>query len=189
MKSIAFIARPPAMTQREFVTYYETTHAPLASRLLGFERYRRNHVLSGDLLGFASLPEFWSDGVTVAQAMAGAAGDELRDDELRFMDKPRNRAALAEPSTTGSAQGEQSAILMSGAGDREALAQVVREAEGQLDWLEPFDARPLPCTAIGFVPAAHRLKLPSGWELLGRGEVLRIEGGGGPPGPQVTAKF
>lgn len=189
MKSIALIARRPDMARRDFVEHYETCHAPLASRLLNFARYRRNHLVSGDLLGFSCISEFWADAASVADAMQGAAGETLREDELRFMDKPRNKAALARPLTTHDLSGELEVFLLQGSGSSADLATRFREIGGEVDALSPFDHRVLPGSALGFAPSRSRLELPRGWSLLGQARAVRIEGSGGLTGSKLPAIF
>lgn len=174
MKSISFIARRPDIPLADFVDYYEDQHAPLASRLLDFMGYRRNHAVSDEPLGFATIGEYWSDIQTIGAAMAGPAGDELRADELRFMDKRQNKAAIAEPVLVASLTGRLSALLISGEENLASLSDAIRQVGGELDLLSPFDDRPLPCRAVAFVPCGAQVALTGDWSVLARCTISRI---------------
>ena len=97
IKAIAFIHKKKSLSHKEFQLYYETTHSPLAKSLLTFERYERNYIDSAfsapeDALGSISIFKYESEkslGV-IAEQMGSSAGDELREDELNFMNVPLN---------------------------------------------------------------------------------------------------
>lgn len=97
IKTLALLKRRPDLTREAFRDHYESTHAPLALPIVtGLERYVRNHIveeLAGEV-DFDVLSAFWyrdADAVAATMAdLAGEAGEVIRVDELRFMDKPGN---------------------------------------------------------------------------------------------------
>lgn len=189
MKSIGFIARRTGMPMKDFVRYYETCHAPLASRLLKFDRYRRIHIVSGDLLGFAALAEFWCDPQEIAASMAGEAGERLRADELNFMNKAANKAAFAQPILTGNSGNRVSVILLRCKGDISALRDALAKDECSLDILTAFDSRLLPCDAVIFLPRKVEIPFVDGLEMLGRADAIIYEGVGGLFNDEAAAEF
>jgi uncharacterized protein (TIGR02118 family) len=97
IKNLGLIPRRADLTPAQFRDYYETRHAPLALRHIRvFERYVRNHVVDATPAGppFDCLSEFWYTGAgdlqQVIELLGSPAGDELRADEARFMDRARN---------------------------------------------------------------------------------------------------
>jgi uncharacterized protein (TIGR02118 family) len=109
VKTLALIARKPGLSREAFRAHYETTHAPLALPLMsGLLRYVRHH-LTEELHGAASFDVATAFSYRDAEAMravvgrlATPAGDAVLRDELRFMDKPRNRFfAVREVAETG----------------------------------------------------------------------------------------
>ena len=174
MKSIAFIGRRKDLSLVEYTAYYEGQHAPLAARLLEFAGYRRNHAIGAEPLGFATFGEYWSDPQALGAALAGPTGDALREDELRFMDKPRNKAAFAEPLLDGNLTGRLLALLIDGNGDSAALVSDIAKEGGQLDLLSPFDERALPCRALAFVPCGSKVAVSDGWRVLASCLVSRV---------------
>ena len=105
IKAIAFIHKKKSLSHKEFQLYYETKHSPLAKSLLTFERYERNYIDSAfsapeDALGSISIFKYESEkslGV-IAEQMGSSAGDELREDELNFMNVPLNFYVFTESS-------------------------------------------------------------------------------------------
>jgi uncharacterized protein (TIGR02118 family) len=97
VKTLALIVRRPDLSRAAFRAHYEAVHAPLATPLLsGLLRYVRHHVL-GEIHGappFDVVTSFvYRDAAAARAVMARVAGPEaeaLRQDELTFMDKPRN---------------------------------------------------------------------------------------------------
>ena len=98
MKTLALIARRKDIDRDEFRDHYEQIHAPLAVRTLleGTTRYVRHH-LREELFGrpaFDVVTGFWyRDAAAAALIMRRTetpVGDEIRRDELTFMDKPAN---------------------------------------------------------------------------------------------------
>jgi len=96
MKSVCLLSHRPDLTREAFRDYYETRHALLGMKHFAFRKYLRNHVVGASPadVDFDCLSEFWHDDLARAyEVMAGPTGDILREDERRFMDQPRIRAA------------------------------------------------------------------------------------------------
>ena len=97
IKALAFIHKKTDFSDGDFRTYYENTHAPLASSLLTFEGYVRNYVHSDfnplfQSLGSISVFKYKSEDslAIVSNQMSSDAGETLRKDELNFMDVSKN---------------------------------------------------------------------------------------------------
>jgi EthD domain len=97
--SIGYIYRRADLSRAAFRQHYETRHTQLAKELLPpFSHYVRNHVR--DSAGVRPCPDSVSEFgyaqagsvQTVAAILGDARGQRLREDELRFMDKSRNRS-------------------------------------------------------------------------------------------------
>src|SRR3990172_8227508 len=98
MKTVCLLSHRPDLTREAFRDYYETRHALLGMKHFAFRKYLRNHVVGASPfdVDFDCLSEFWHDDLASAyEIMAGPAGDLLREDERRFMDQPRIRAAAS----------------------------------------------------------------------------------------------
>jgi uncharacterized protein (TIGR02118 family) len=144
VKTLALIVRKPGTTRAEFREHYERLHAPLALGVMGgLVRYVRHHV-EEELYGaggfdVATCFTYRDEAALrcVIARLATPAGDAVRRDELRFMDKPRNRffavRALAEHGTRAPASGLQALALV-----RRAVGQ------GAADFAAGFSARALP---------------------------------------------
>lgn len=96
--SLGYIFRRPDLSRDQFRQHYENNHTRLAHRLLPeFTHYVRNHVVdsAGPMASPDAVSEFGFAGATdwsTALAVLGdARGSALKEDELRFMDKPRNQ--------------------------------------------------------------------------------------------------
>jgi uncharacterized protein (TIGR02118 family) len=103
IKTIALIARRSDLTQDAFKHHYESEHVRLAVPLLpALRKYVRNHRVDGDMGHgiFDCMTEFWypdpAELSSIVARLDGPEGREIRDDELRFMDKARNLFFLAE---------------------------------------------------------------------------------------------
>jgi hypothetical protein len=101
--SLAYIFRRPDLNRVEFRRHYETRHAPLAQALLPrFLHYVRNHVIdsAGPMACPDSVSEFGFADEAQMREVRAILGDErgkpLLEDELRFMDKPKNRSFLIQ---------------------------------------------------------------------------------------------
>ena len=110
------LKRLPGLSREEFQDYWRETHAPLVqrhARVLGIARYVQNHSLpegaaaalaqargsaGQDYDGVAEL--WWDSRESVAApgltAEGRAAGQELLEDEARFIDLPNSPIFLVE---------------------------------------------------------------------------------------------
>ena len=109
IRVLACLVRRPDLTREAFRQHYEERHAPLARSILPpFTHYLRNHVVEGDV-PFDVMTEFgYASGDAIAElnrVLASDAGDPIRADEERFMDRPKNTffglRALEEPGRPG----------------------------------------------------------------------------------------
>ena len=103
IKALAFIHKKTGLSDADFKTYYENSHAPLASSLLTFEGYERNFINSKfnqsyESLGSISIFKYQSMRSldVIEEQMQSSKGDILREDELKFMDVPKNFFILTE---------------------------------------------------------------------------------------------
>ena len=103
IKALAFIHRKIDISAEDFKEYYETTHAPLANSLLSLEVYERNYIIQTknpkfNTLGSISIFKYQSTEALeiIGQEMSSSKGDNLRKDELNFMDVSRNYHLLTE---------------------------------------------------------------------------------------------
>jgi len=196
MKSVCLLSHRPDTNREAFRDYYETRHAFLGMKHFAFRKYLRNHVVASSPyeVDFDCLSEFWHDDLAKAyEIMAGPTGDILREDERRFTDQPRIRAAASvETLVAGPARGvergvarKQALLLVGapglGAGEVAATARrwgerLARELPGvlrvTLDEITRFegDAR-FPYDAIlslwleGTSPGAAGVAAPAGLSL------------------------
>ena len=91
------------LSDGDFRDYYEKQHAPLASSLLSLEGYERNYVNSElnplyKSLGSISIFKYQSMESldVVGKQMSSDAGDILRNDEVKFMNVPKNYFVLTQ---------------------------------------------------------------------------------------------
>ena len=91
------------LSDDDFRDYYENQHAPLASSLLSFESYERNYINSElnplyKSLGSISIFKYQSmESLNViGKQMSSDAGDILRNDEVKFMNVPKNYFILTQ---------------------------------------------------------------------------------------------
>ena len=97
IKAIALIKRKPGTSQEEFTQHYEEVHAPLALKHLPtIKRYVRNHVIhmaGTEGLGFDCITELWfdcmEDAVKLMEFVQSDAGQVIRDDEEKFLDRDK----------------------------------------------------------------------------------------------------
>jgi hypothetical protein len=173
--TIAHIFRKPDLTRAEFSAHYETHHTRLARRTLPeFSHYRRNHVLEStdDSQCPDSFSEFAYDNedrVQMTRAILGdSRGQELLADELKFMDKVRNRIypVVPVPAVVDSACEHKYVLLLRGAGadavhwlanwqkidsalqDRMMYSETGAADEGQLHWLMGWSRESLPLDGL-----------------------------------------
>ena len=105
LKNLGLIPRRADLSRAVFRDYYETRHAPLALRhLRTMQRYVRNHVVAATPADppFDSLSEFWFENSADLQAiidfLGSPAGEVLREDEAKFMDRSGVRVMMVEES-------------------------------------------------------------------------------------------
>ena len=103
IKALAFIHKMDGLSDDDFKDYYENQHAPLASSLLSLEGYERNYVNSElnplyKSLGSISIFKYQSMESldVVGEQMSSDAGDILRNDEVKFMNVPKNYFVLTQ---------------------------------------------------------------------------------------------
>lgn len=104
MKMVLLLKKKPGMTSDEFKRYYETYHAPLATKLLHFGTYKRNYINKEDLyqaghvehaaplpdydvvveIGFESPDDYQKMLDVLADPVAGK---QIADDEANFLDR------------------------------------------------------------------------------------------------------
>ena len=103
IKALAFIHKIDGLSDNDFRDYYENQHAPLASSLLSLEGYERNYVNSElnplyKSLGSISIFKYQSMGSldVIDKQMSSDAGDILRNDEVKFMNVPKNYFVLTQ---------------------------------------------------------------------------------------------
>ncbi len=95
LKFITLLHRKPGLTPEEFYRYWELSHGPLAVRLMpGMKRYVQNRVVQfpgAEESPFDGAAEVWYEGSwdELFAWYSSAAGQELRDDELKFIDTSR----------------------------------------------------------------------------------------------------
>jgi len=97
INTLAHIYRRPDISRDQFRAHYESRHTRLAKRLLpNFDYYVRNHMIETTAPERAPdvISEFiFNDDNKLATTLAILSDDrgrEILDDELTFMDKPRN---------------------------------------------------------------------------------------------------
>ncbi len=103
IKALAFIHKMDGLSDDDFKDYYENQHAPLASSLLSLEGYERNYVNSRlnplyKSLGSISIFKYQAMEAldVVGKQMSSDAGDILRNDEVKFMNVPKNYFILTQ---------------------------------------------------------------------------------------------
>ena len=103
IKALAFIHKMDGLSDDDIKDYYENQHAPLASSLLSLEGYERNYVNSElnplyKSLGSISIFKYQSMESldVVGKQMSSDAGDILRNDEVKFMNVPKNYFVLTQ---------------------------------------------------------------------------------------------
>lgn len=103
INTLAHIYRKPDVSRDDFRAHYETGHTALARRVLPqFTHYVRNHMIENTAPDEAPdvISEFGFDEDSKLTETAAILGDErgrvILDDELTFMNKPRNRIFVIE---------------------------------------------------------------------------------------------
>ena len=104
VKVVALIKKKPDLSHEDFVSHYEEVHAPLAVKYFPtIRKYVRNYVISPPGVEEPTcdcISEFWYDDMEGYQAavdfLKSEAGQVMRDDQDRFMDRDKARHFLVE---------------------------------------------------------------------------------------------
>ena len=115
VKLVFCLHRLPHLSQDEFHRYWLETHGPLVrsrAATLGIRRYVQTHTVDsgindavrrgrGGPEGYDGVAELWYDSLDALMAVASspegrAAGEELLEDERRFIDLSRSPLWFAE---------------------------------------------------------------------------------------------
>lgn len=201
LKSIAFMPRKPGTRRRDFRSYYETRHSPLAIQYFSFDKYMRSHLIDSEDVGsFDCYSEFWvQDFEPIHILLESDVGEIMRRDELNFTDQPRIAVALAQEillhgidRSAREENGLRWLYLLKAkdkAPDTERLARELKQKNwGEslrvtLDLLSPFQPDgSLPADAVLSVwpKASHNAPIsppepPSGWALVAEHEAHTSE--------------
>lgn len=114
IKCIAMLKRRADLTRDDFITYYETKHAPLIVSLLpGIVDYRRNFVeadgafpaADGTPIDFDVVTEIWladreAHARFIARATDPAIAQIIADDEAQMCDRAATRMVVVEEHTS-----------------------------------------------------------------------------------------
>lgn len=119
LKTLGFIPRRSDFPRAAFREYYETQHAPLAlQHIRVFAKYVRNHIVRGvpHEPGFDCLSEFWFDepgaAASIGEWLASPAGQVLREDEAKFMDRSRIAScAVSERLLAGTERSVETGVV------------------------------------------------------------------------------
>ena len=196
MRTLALLVRRPDLTRYAFRNHYEDTHVKLAEPLLDeATHYVRNHVQSvvvGTSVAFDVLSEFGYPSAVelgrLTQRLASAEGAAIQQDELRFMDKPRNRFFELIPRAAGRAdrpagRGRSKFALLAVRHEAVAREALLAELDPVLDrvaaegaTVHAFETGPLggpvPVDVVAFVWPGDR---SAGWTKLAlQGGALTI---------------
>jgi len=121
MKMVLLLKRKPGITAEEFKNHYESSHAPLATRLLHFGTYKRNYInkeelySAGHVENAAPLPDYdvvveigfesRDDYQKMLDALADPViGKEIADDEAKFLDRDALQMFFVEEFETPRAE-------------------------------------------------------------------------------------
>lgn len=153
--TLAYIFRRADLNRAEFRHHYETYHAPLADKLLPrFAHYVRNHVIdsAGPLACPDAVSEFGFGGEEVLQAatqiLSSRSGAPIREDELRFMDKPSNRSFPVERWNWGDAGARGEKYILWPAMAAPALWSEREAGAARLQRLDPLLRRATLCVPV-----------------------------------------
>ena len=108
VKGMSLIKRKLGLSREEFYRHYEEVHVPLALKYFPtFKKYVRNYIITPagvEEQEFDCITEVWFNGMEDCQAAmdfwASDAGQVIRDDEERFMDRSKIVAFLVEEKVT-----------------------------------------------------------------------------------------
>ena len=118
IKAISFIIKKESVSFSEFRSHYETTHAPLAQKLLNPPFYERNYVyktINGNSdIGSISIfkyPDLQAL-TTVNSILDSSRAIALREDELKFMQPDKNYFYLVDEKILNSSKNNERAFIV-----------------------------------------------------------------------------
>jgi len=118
IKAISFIIKKESVSFSSFRSHYETTHAPLAQKLLNPPFYERNYVyktINGNSdIGSISIFKYPDMQAlkTVNSILESSKAIPLREDELKFMQPDKNYFYLVDEKTLNSSKTNETAFLV-----------------------------------------------------------------------------
>ena len=118
IKAISFIIKKESVSFLEFRSHYETTHAPLAQKLLNPPFYERNYVyeaINGNSdIGSISIFKYPDLQAlkTVNSILESSKAIALREDELKFMQPEKNYFYLVDEKILKSSKNNERAFIV-----------------------------------------------------------------------------
>ena len=118
IKAISFIIKKESVSFSEFRSHYETTHAPLAQKLLNPTFYERNYVyetINGNSdIGSISIFKYPDLQAlkTVNSILESSKAIALREDELKFMQPEKNYFYLVDEKILNSSKNNERAFIV-----------------------------------------------------------------------------
>lgn len=108
-----FLTRREGIEMREFIDYYENKHVPLICRLAPTPVvYKRRYLVRGeelttdggavdfDVMTELAFPDRAAYLAWIAKLSGPGAGEQVADDEAKFLDRSRTRAYVVEEHVT-----------------------------------------------------------------------------------------
>ena len=118
IKAISFIIKKESVSFLEFRSHYETTHAPLAQKLLNPPFYERNYVyktINGNSdVGSISIFKYpdMQALTTVNSILESSRAIALKEDELKFMQPEKNYFYLVDEKILNSSTNNERAFIV-----------------------------------------------------------------------------
>ena len=118
IKAISFIIKKDSVSFAVFRLHYETTHAPLAQKLLNPPFYERNYVyksINGNSdIGSISIFKYPDLQAlkTVNSILESSKAIALREDELKFMQPEKNYFYLVDEKILNSSKNNERAFIV-----------------------------------------------------------------------------
>ena len=118
IKAISFIIKKESVSFSSFRSHYETTHAPLAQKLLNPTFYERNYVyktINGNSdIGSISIFKYPDLQAlkTVNSILESSKAIALREDELKFMQPEKNYFYLVDEKILNSSKNNERAFIV-----------------------------------------------------------------------------
>lgn len=118
VKAISFIIKKKSKSFPDFRSHYETTHAPLAQKLLNPVFYERNYVyetINGNPdIGAISIFKYHDlqELKTVNRILKSSEAIALREDELKFMQPNKNYYYLVDERILNSYENDERAFIV-----------------------------------------------------------------------------